>query len=171
VTVYIAFLRAINVGGTGMLPMAELRALCETAGFRDVTTYIQSGNVLFRSKLARHRVREKLESALADKLGKPVGVLLRTPEELRSIVERNPFPRAAPNRLIVFFLEAPLERGTVGALSAPGKEELAEHGAEVYVHYPDGQGQSKLKLPFAKTGTGRNLNTIRKMLDLAGALP
>lgn len=168
--VYVAFLRAINVGGTGMLPMTALRALCEEAGLSDVATYIQSGNVLFTSSLARGRIQKKLESALAAKLGKAVGVLIRTPEELAAVVEKNPFERADPSRVIVFFLHAPLSKVEADAIPIPAQEELWVAGTEAYVHYPNGQGRSKLKLPFAKTGTGRNLNTVRKLLEMASAV-
>jgi uncharacterized protein (DUF1697 family) len=150
--------------------MAELRALCEEAGLSDVTTYIQSGNVVFTSKLARARIQKKLESALAAKLGKSVGVMLRTPEELAGVLEKNPFERADPSRVIVFFLEAPLAKSEADGISIPANEELSIAGTEAYVHYPDGQGRSKLKLPFARMGTGRNLNTVRKLLEMASGV-
>lgn len=167
--VHVAFLRAINVGGTGMLPMAKLRSLCEDAGFSHVSTYIQSGNVVLTTKLPRAQVQKKLERALAEELGKAVGVLLRTPEELEAIVRKNPFADAPPNRVIVFFLDAPLPKTVAEAIVIPANEELVPAKTEVYVHYPDGQGRSKLKLPFAKTGTGRNLNTVKKLLEMAEA--
>ena len=75
-TAFVALLRAVNVGGTGKLPMAELRALCEAAGCTAVTTYIQSGNVVFTSKLAEAKVKAKLERALAVHMGKPVPLMV-----------------------------------------------------------------------------------------------
>ena len=84
---YVALLRAVNVGGTGKLPMAELRAMCESAGFSSVKTYIASGNVVFRSKLPAAKVKALLEEALLKYAGKPVGVLLRTAAELKSVME------------------------------------------------------------------------------------
>lgn len=165
--VYVALLRAINVGGTGKLAMSELRALCEALGFEDVTTYIQSGNVVLSTKLGKAATQKKLEVALADKLGKPVGVHLRTPEELEDILARVPFADAAPNRVLVFFLERPVAKGVLDALVIPGREVVHASGCELFVHYPDGQGRSKLKVPAWDSGTGRNLNTVRKLLALA----
>lgn len=165
--VFVALLRAVNVGGTGILPMSDLRKLCQDCGFERVATYIQSGNVVFYSKLRAAQVQKQLEQALAKTLGKPVGVLLRTAAELEAIIEQNPFPRAAPNRLVVFFLDRPPAKDALDDLEIPGREEVELSGRELYVHYPDGQGRSKLKLPFAKTGTGRNLNTVQKLAALA----
>ena len=74
---YIALLRAVNVGGTGKLPMTELKAMCETAGFKSVRTYIASGNVVFASTKSESQVKVALEAALAKYAGKPVGVMVR----------------------------------------------------------------------------------------------
>lgn len=167
--VYVALLRAVNVGGTGSLKMSDLCALCQELGFERPQTYIQSGNVVFGSKLPEAKVRSKLEPALAGKLGKACGVLVRTGAELDAVLAANPFPEAPPNRVIVFFLSAPPARGAAAQLSIPGKEQVEIVGREVFVHYPDGQGRSKLKLPFASEGTGRNLNTVMKLAELARA--
>lgn len=164
---HIALLRAINVGGTGKLPMVELRALCETLGFTNVRTYIQSGNVVFESKLAAARTKAALEDALEARLGKRHAALLRSPAELESIESRNPFPEADPNRLLVVFLDAPPPRGALDKVKIPGRERLNLDGRELFIHFPDGMGQSKLKVPLADVGTGRNLNTIRALLRLA----
>ncbi len=163
---FIALLRAVNVGGTGKLTMADLVSLCEAVGFTRVETYIQSGNVVFVSKLAQATVKAKLEQALAKKMGKPVGVLLRSVEELESIVKRNPFKNAAPNQLLVLFLDEAPAKDALTDLSIPGREEAKLDGREVYIHFPDGMGKSRLKLPFAKTATGRNLNTVLKLAAL-----
>lgn len=167
--VFVALLRAINVGGTGKLPMSELRKLCEDAGFKRVTTYIQSGNVVLSTRLGVSKVRQSLETALQEKLGKPTTVHLRTPAELAAIVEQNPFPKAPPNRVLVHFLDGPLPRKALVDVEAPGGEEIVPSGREVYVHYPDGSGRSKLKLPMASTATARNLNTVKNLLDLGRA--
>lgn len=169
-TAYVALLRAINVGGTGKLPMADLKVLCEKAGFLDVATYIQSGNVVFRSQRGEASVKKRLEQSLAERMGKPVGVHVRAREEVAAVLEHNPFPAAPPNRVIVFFLDAPLTNSAVAALETPGGEEIRTHGRELYVHYPLGQGQSDLKLPVQRTGTGRNLNTVQKLADMLAAL-
>jgi uncharacterized protein (DUF1697 family) len=125
---------------------------------------------VFRSKRAEASVKKLLEQTLAEKMGKPVGVLLRSASELDAVIEHNPFPDAPPNRVIVFFLDAPVPRGALDRITPPGGEELNAKGREVFIHYPNGQGQSKLSLPFARTGTGRNPNTVRKIRELLGAL-
>jgi uncharacterized protein (DUF1697 family) len=170
VTRYVALLRAVNVGGTGKLAMSELRALCEQLGFTDVATYIQSGNVVFSSGLSEQAVKGALAGALEQHMGQPVGVLVRTPDELAAVLDGNPFPHADPARVIVLFLDAApdaLGMTLVAEAPTPGGEQLKLVGRELFVHYPEGQGPSKLKVPFAREGTGRNLNTVRKLLDLA----
>jgi uncharacterized protein (DUF1697 family) len=169
-TAYTALLRAINVGTAGTLPMIELRALCEKAGFKDVATYIQSGNVVFRSQRSEASVKKRLEQALAERMGKPVGVHVRQRQEIGALLDHNPFPSAPPNRVVVFFLEAPLTISALAAIEPPGGEQIAAHGRELIVHYPLGQGQSDLKLPFQRTATARNLNTVRKLAEMLSAL-
>jgi uncharacterized protein (DUF1697 family) len=166
-SIHVALLRAVNVGGTGALPMAELKALCEAAGFTDVKTYIQSGNVVFRSGEAKETVQRRLDEALARKMGKSPGVLLRSLKELDAILEAAPFPHAKPNFLLVYFLPEPAAADALDKLVAPGGEEVRVSRQEIYVHYPDGSGRSKLKLPALKPGTSRNLNTVRKLAELA----
>jgi len=165
--VFVALLRAVNVGGTGKLAMSDLSRLCEEAGFSAVKTYIQSGNVVFKSRLAEAKVKALLEKALAEAVGKPVGVLLRSGAELDAVLRRNPFQTAPANRVIVLFLDDKPPRGALDDLAIPGREEVALDGREVFIHYPDGMGQSKLKIPFAKIGTGRNLNTVAKLAAMA----
>jgi uncharacterized protein (DUF1697 family) len=167
---YAALLRAVNVGGTGKLVMSDLRQLCEASGLTDVTTYIQSGNVVFRSSRSEASVKKLLEAALAKQLGKPCGVLVRSARELRELLDENPFPEAAPNQVIVLFLDEKPNAASLQEVVAPGGEEVRACGRHVFIHFPRGQGQSKLKLPFQKTATGRNLNTLRKLLALLDAL-
>jgi uncharacterized protein (DUF1697 family) len=167
VAVWAALLRAVNVGGTGKLAMSRLREICEELGFADPVTYIQSGNVVFRTGGGEAAVQRGLERALAGELGKPVGVHLRTAGELAAVLERNPFRDAPPSKVLVLFLDAAPAKGSLDDLVIPGREEVRLAGREVFVHFPDGMGRSKLKLPFAKTATGRNLNTVAKLLELA----
>jgi uncharacterized protein (DUF1697 family) len=147
--------------------MRELVTLCEAAGFTNVKTYIQSGNVLFESRLGEAKVKAKLEQLLAAKLGKPFGVLLRSAAELEAVVLHNPFEQAAPNRVLVLFLDEAPAKNALANLVIPANEEVKLHGREVFIHYPDGMGRSKLKLPFVATATGRNLNTVRKLAVMA----
>ena len=164
---YIAFLRAVNVGGTGKLPMAELRAMCESIGLTGVRTYIASGNVVFQSRLAEATVKAKLERCLEDYAGKPVGVLVRTGAELAAVLEGNPFKTAAPNRTVAIFLDNPPPPDALAAATGLRTEEMALGTREIYVHYGDGMADSKLKIPAAKTGTARNMNTIATLVDWA----
>ncbi|MBY5583419.1 DUF1697 domain-containing protein [Rhizobium leguminosarum] len=168
--VYIALLRAVNVGGTGPLPMAELKAICEGLGFSDVKTYIQSGNVLFRSDEAEKVVVERLDDALGKTMRKRPGVMVRSRKELDKIATDAPFPEAQPNFLLVYFLPEKAPGDALETMVAPDGEEAKLAGREIYVHYPNGSGRSKLKLPALKPGTSRNLNTVRKLAEMAAAL-
>jgi uncharacterized protein (DUF1697 family) len=163
---YAALLRAVNVGGTGKLAMSDLRRLCEEGGLRDVTTYIQSGNVVFRSPRAEASVKKLLGQALAAQLGKPCGVLVRTAAELQQLLEQNPFPDAAPNQVLVLFLDDEPPASALKDVVAADGEQLRACGRHLVIHFPNGMGRSKLKIPLTKTGTGRNLNTVRKLLAL-----
>lgn len=163
---YICLLRAVNVGGTGKLPMAGLRAMCEAAGFVDVRTYIASGNVVLRSASTAGQVKATLEAALADYAGKPVGVLVRSPAEMATVLADNPFPDKAPNRTVAIFLdEVPLP-GALDAISGVQGEELALGMREIYVHYGSGMADSKLQIPAARAGTARNINTVTKLIHM-----
>jgi len=166
-TRYVAFLRAVNVGGTGRLPMAELRTMCEAVGFTNVRTYIASGNVVFDSKLAEASVKSRLERCLEEYAGKPVGVAVRTREELAQVLTANPFKSAAPNRTVAIFLDTPPPADALTHASGQREEEMALGAREIYVHYNNGMADTKLKIPAARTGTARNMNTIAKLVDMA----
>src|SRR5215813_9385730 len=103
-TKYVALVRAVNVGGTGKLPMAKLKSMCSDAGFARVETYIASGNVVFESKAGPSRVKAELESRLLAYFGKPVGVVVRTASEMAAVLKANPFPDSEPDRTYAIFL-------------------------------------------------------------------
>lgn len=168
--VFVALLRAINVGGTGKLAMSDLRKLCDEAGFKDCRTYIQSGNVVFRSNLSEASVQSKLDKTLTAHLGKQATSLVRTRAELQAIIKTNPFKSAEPNRVLVVFMDEPAPKDVLDGLMIPGREKVEIGGREIFVHYPDGMGKSKLRLTFAQAGTGRNLNTVEKLAALAAEL-
>ncbi|RVN88208.1 DUF1697 domain-containing protein [Sinorhizobium meliloti] len=169
--VYVALLRAVNVGGTGKLAMADLKAVCDELGFAGAKTFIQSGNVVFRSDLPEPAVQAKLEQALAAKMGKAPGVLLRSRRQLDDIAAKaERFLDAKPNLLLITFLPEPPPADALDKLVAPDGEEVRINGREIYVHYPNGSGRSKLKLPALRPGTARNLNTIRKLAEMAAAM-
>jgi uncharacterized protein (DUF1697 family) len=164
---YIALLRAINVGGTGKLKMADLVALCEAIGCRHVQTYIQSGNVVLEWSASQSKLQHALDAALADKLRKPVGVILRTADEFTKVLARNPFPEAPSAKVLVLFLDEAPDAALYSDIPTASGEQIRVSGSEVFVHYPLGQGVSKLKLPGAQTGTMRNLNTLAKLSEMA----
>ncbi|HZZ18072.1 MAG TPA: DUF1697 domain-containing protein [Opitutaceae bacterium] len=167
---YILLLRAVNVGGTGKLPMAKLKAMCEDAGFAKVRTYIASGNVVFESKLPVRKIRAAIESRLLAHAGKPVGVHIRSLEEMVAVLKANPFGSFAPNRSVAIFLEeAPPKSALEEAVGLSG-EKLHLGLREIYVAYGDGMADSKLRIPAAKAGTARNMNTVAKLAALAAAI-
>lgn len=169
-TTYIALLRAVNVGGTGKLPMSELKAMCEAEGFTEVQTYIASGNVVFAAKSSATKIKTTLESRLQRYAGKPVEVIVRTAAEMSEVLKANPFPNAAPNRVIVHFLNASPPSDALDKIKGQKEEQLHLGQREIYVHYGEGMGSSKLVIPAAKTGTGRNMNTVRKLVEMAEAV-
>lgn len=119
----------------------------------------------------RDRCRPPLEAALARYAGKPVGVLVRTPAEMAGVLAGNPFPDAAPNRTVAIFLDQSPPPEALLSASGRAGEELVLGTREIYVHYGDGMANSKLKIPAAKTGTARNINTIAKLVEIAGHQP
>lgn len=164
---YVALLRAVNVGGTGKLPMSELKALCEASGFADVRTYIASGNVVFTSHLGESAIKKKLEQQLHQHAGKPVGVLVRNAAEMARVLADNPFPEAPGNRVVAIFLDDAPPAGALDEARHRKQERLACGTREIYVHYGDGMADSRLVIPAAKAGTARNINTIAKLAELA----
>lgn len=169
--IFVALLRAVNVGGTGLLPMKDLIAMCETLGFERVKTYIQSGNVTFESGLPKASAHAKLEEIVSQKLGKKVDVVIRTASELRTIVKDNPFHDEDPSKVAVVFFSEPLTKGLFETFLSPGGERLYIRERELLIYYPDGMGKSKLKLPKLKSpGTARNIRTITKLIEFAEGL-
>lgn len=164
--VYVALLRAVNVGGSGKLPMKQLRAMCEECGFESVETYIASGNVVFRSSDEADRARSVLERRLEDYAGRKVDVLVRSAREMADLVEANPYADQPGNRVVVLFLdrEPPGDLGRhVRGLAG---ESITPAARELFVHYPDGQGPSKLEFDLG-IATARNMNTVTKLAGMA----
>ena len=166
-TKYVALLRAVNVGGSGKLPMAELVSMCESSGFLNARTYIASGNVVFESKLSEAAVKAKLERCLATYAGKPVEVMVRTGPEMFAVLAKNPFKSRPPNQTVAIFLDERPPKDTLKTMSGQGIEEVALGAREIYVHYGEGMGRSRLKIPAAKKGTARNINTVAKLAEWA----
>jgi uncharacterized protein (DUF1697 family) len=180
--VFIAFIRGINVGGRNMLKMDALRALCADLGYLNVQTLLQSGNVVFRSsRKDANRVAVELRSAIRESTGLDVRVMVRTPEQLQSIIDANPFPEHAerdPSHLLVTFLgEEPAAAAKTAlrdACSSAAADSVHLGTKELYAYYENGMIESKLsKVPIEKklgvAGTARNWNTVTKLLELAEA--
>jgi uncharacterized protein (DUF1697 family) len=173
-TVLVALLRGINVGGRSTLPMPALKTSLEALGHEDVVTYIQSGNVVFTS--ASKDPGQEIEERIADDFGLSVAVMVRTPAELKRIVKANPFPKVTDGKkLHVVFLSGRPAKKAADALDPDRSppDELVLKGRELYVHYPNGQGRSKLTNDWIEKtlgvrGTSRNWNTVLKLVELTG---
>ncbi len=166
-SVWIAFLRAVNVGGTNLLPMRDLVALCQKLGFLQARTCLQSGNVIINSERSADQVKGLLEGALSARLGKPVDVLVRSAAELGAILKANPFPEADPAKVAVVLLSAKPSATWLKRLSNRDGEEVRLGKRELYIHYPIGMGRSRLRLPpLGGPCTARNLNTISKLVGM-----
>jgi uncharacterized protein (DUF1697 family) len=162
-TAYVALLRAVNVGGTGKLPMVELRAMAEAIGFESVRTYIASGNLLFESDLNEAEVKAALEVRLEAYAGKPVPVLVRTAAEIAAVRAGDPFPDAHGSRHLIYFFDAPPPLDTVRDKAG---ERLALGVREIYVDYGAGIRDTRLKFSAMKNGTARNMNTVVKLAEM-----
>lgn len=176
-TTFVALFRGINVGGNRKVRMDALKALHEALGFQDVVTYIQSGNVVFRSDDADgERVRQRIEESFARQFGFHSEVFVRSSTEFQEIIDKNPFqgqPEKAPNWVVALFLaEPPAESAQDDLLTSySGPEEIFIIGREVYTYYPEGIGRSKLTQglldkKLKTVGTARNWNTVLKLQEL-----
>ena len=165
-TGYAALLRAVNVGGTGALPMATLKAIGEDCAFADCRTWIASGNLLFASNLPEAQIKAALEARLLEWAGKPIEVFVRTSAELAAIVAAHPFPDAHGSRHMVFFYDAPPPTDLIDRCRDRQSERLALGARELHVDYGEGIRTSKLKIPGKTERTARNINTVRKLASL-----
>jgi uncharacterized protein (DUF1697 family) len=181
VTVAISLLRGINVGGHKLVKMDSLRAMYESLGFRDVQTYVQSGNVVFRTT-ARDLagLATRIELKIEQTHGFRPSVIIRSTSELREAIARNPFAGRKDidfSKLLLTFLAvdpAPEAREKILAIKAD-PEELRIEGREVYAYLPNGFGRAKLSHTIIERtlktpGTGRNWNTVTKLLEMAESL-
>ena len=174
---YVALLRSVNVAGHGRIAMDELRAAFTDLGYKDVVTYIQTGNVLFTAPSGSERaIVTAVEEQVARDFGDAPAVLLRTVPELRRIGAASPYAKAGadPARHHVTFLAAAPTKAVLAALELPpsGRDELVVDGREVYVHTPDGYAGTKYTGTFLErrlgvVSTTRNWNTVTKLCQLA----
>jgi uncharacterized protein (DUF1697 family) len=175
---HIVLLRGINLASRNRIAMPELRACLEKAGFKDVATYVQSGNIVLRSPYGPDRVAKQVNELLEHRFGIDVAVVVRSRAELAEVIRRNPLARVAvdPRRYLVTFLSQPLPRGFTDGLGsvAADQEPFAVVGREVYSWHPDGVGRSPLWERLARktpgvTATSRNWSTVTSLLAMADA--
>ena len=179
-SVLIAMLRGVNVGGKNKIKMDALCALCTSFGFEEPRTYVQSGNVIFRTReRSSAALATRLQDAIARKFGFSPAVVLRTTSEFRAAIAANPLAgrEFEPGKLLVTFLADDPGATANSALEAfkSYPEEIHLKGRELYIYFPKGAGQSKL--PWASVEkwlkvprTARNWNSVTKILEIAEAL-
>lgn len=174
-------LRGVNVGGHNKIKMDQLRAVYESLGFHDAQTFIQSGNVVCRlDKRDLATVGTRIEKGIERNFGFRPSVIVRTASELREVIVRNPFAKRSgidPSKLLVAFLASSPAAGALDKVlkiqCAP--QELRVSGRELFIYFPDGMARPTLPLATVErtlkiSFTGRNWNTVRKLLELAEAL-
>jgi len=180
-TVVICMLRGINLGSHNRLKMDDLKKLCASLKLRNPQTYVQSGNVIFKTdERDLDKLRQKLEVAIHKKFGFQTDAILRSTKDLREVIAQNPFAKRKdihPGKLLVtFFTNDPGEaaRKQVRAIKCD-PEVLFIEGREAYIYFPNGAGRSKLNWSLIpKTlkvqGTARNWNSVTKLLEMAEKL-
>ncbi|HJP68485.1 MAG TPA: DUF1697 domain-containing protein [Sphingomicrobium sp.] len=171
-TSYVALLRSVNLLGTSTLKMVDLRSIAEEVGLASPRTFIASGNLLFTSSIAEEELRQLLERRVELHMGRPVSVMVRTAEEIEAVHHFNPFPEAAGNNTLAFFMnEAPPPDLIATVRNRAEDERIAVGPREIYVAYGErGIGRSRLRVPAAEAGTARNMNTVAKLAILAKEL-
>ena len=170
-------LRAINLGATNRIAMADLKALHERLGHEDVRTYILSGNVVFKTPAkSEAKVKAAIEKRIRDDLGLDITAIIRTAAQMKGVVKRNPFVGAAgaPPQLHVTFLDRRAPRDAQARVAGPqvDPDEFHIDGREVYIHLPAGYGVSRLGNAFweKKLGvraTNRNWTTVQRLAEMA----
>ena len=165
-TSYVALLRGVNLGKR-QLKMDDLRRVAGDLELEGAKTYIASGNLLFRSSKSEAALKKLLEVAIAKHMGAKVGVMIRTASEMAAVSDANPFKDKASNFTVAFFLDAAPRKDAADAAKNLDGELITLGKREIYVHYPRGQGQSRLAIPAAKDGTARNMNTVARLAELA----
>jgi len=180
-TVMISMLRGVNLASHNRVKMDALRALYESLGLRDVQTYVQSGNVIFRAEArSLPALPQRIEDAIERNFGFRTDVIVRTSSELRDVIARNPFASRRgidPRKFLVTFLAHdpdPDARDKVLKIKAD-PEELRIDGRELYIYFPNGLARPKLSwVAIAKmlktAGTGRNWNTVTTMMEISERL-
>lgn len=175
---YVALLRGVNLGSKRRVAMGELRERLAEAGYEDVRTLLQSGNVGVTTSKPAHTVRAELEQAIEERFGIDTDVILRTHAQLAALVDAHPLADVAtdPTRHQVTFLSAEPAAETVRKLAAAdvAPERIAVHGCEIHAWHPNGIQRSPAarllaRADFGVAATARNWSTVVKLLALAGS--
>lgn len=174
--VHVALLRGINLAGKRRVGMAQLRELLTEAGYEDVRTHLQSGNVVLRAPVGAGQLERDLGAAIESEFGFAVPVIVRSAAQLARVITEEPFGDAVtePRLYQVSFLSGPAPAGTEQRLKelAAGAEQVTVRGTEIYAWHPDGIGRSKLASSLGAAATGvtmttRNFRTVRALAELA----
>jgi uncharacterized protein (DUF1697 family) len=171
---YVVFLRGVNLGPTNKISMPALRAMAEDLGYTDVATYINSGNLIINSPKKLAALEQEISDAIKKTFGRRIDLTVRTPAQLKKILADNPYPDGNPSQVTVAFLTKAPPKDAKDKVAAVAKdyEPFSFVGQEVYVHYSQGIGRSKLAEKFSDiigvSSTVRNVRTIEKVLALCG---
>jgi uncharacterized protein (DUF1697 family) len=174
--VHVAMLRGINLGPRRRVPMAELRTLLTKAGYEDVRTYVQSGNIVLRNPAKAAEVERELKTLISGRFGFDVPVIVRSRAQLAAVVKADPLGDVVedPKRYQVSFLDAKPAPDVIARLEerAAGAERVIARGREIYAWHPEGVARSKLWNELAGTGLGvtataRNWTTVTTLLEMA----
>lgn len=174
----VALLRAVNVGGR-KLPMADLRTLCAGLGWRDIATYIQSGNIVFAATATPAAIEAALERAIRESFGYEAPAIVRTAARWATLAAGNPFAAAAevePSRLMLLLSKAPPAKGAEDIIQARATngEKVRRAGDALWIHFPEGAGTSKLTpslidRAIGSSATSRNYRTVTTLLAMLAA--
>ncbi|WP_338501280.1 DUF1697 domain-containing protein [Sphingomonas kaistensis] len=170
-TAYVALLRAVNVSGTGKLPMADLKRMGEECGFANVRTFIASGNLLFTSDLGEQQVQTRIAAKVADFFGRAIPVFVRSASEMADLAAQNPFTDDKGSRVMAHVIDATPTQAMLDDARNVAGERMALGPRAIYVSYGEGIGSTKLKLPAVAAGTARNMNSVAKIAALLDAMP
>ncbi|MCT1525139.1 DUF1697 domain-containing protein [Sphingobacterium hotanense] len=174
---FVIFLRAVNVSGKNLIKMAELKDVLANASFTNVQTYIQSGNIILNSSLSAAATEKEVASLIKKQFNLDVTTFVLTEEQLKNALKNSPFAMELPgNRVFITFLSDPIEKSLRDEINALKylPEEFHCDDQVVYFYLPDGAANAKLSNNFFEkklkiNATGRNVNTVKKMLDLLAA--
>ncbi len=165
-TAYVAMVRGVMPVGKGILPAARLKEMGEANGFRQVRTFIATGNLLFVDDRSERGILQLLEQQVADHFGRPTPVFVRSAAEMGQAAAGCPFGDDKPSRVMAHFIAEPPAKAMIDEVRDVAGERIALGPRLLYVSYGEGIGKTRLKVPAVKAGTARNMNSVAKMAAL-----